>query len=114
MFTQCGLFMLVLFIALSLILYNPQQQTTQEGFDGYYKKYCPSCGTKDKHSCGTCVNCGFCITVDGYGECVPGNNQGPFFRSDCAVWEYGNPYYYGQVYPATITHTSPYRQIRYY
>ena len=69
---------------------------------GYYKKYCGSCNWKSKRSCGKCLNCGICTTANGYSECVPGDAQGPYFRSDCAFWEYGDPetYYPGaNVYP---------------
>jgi len=69
----------------------------KEGFYtyyGYYKRYCPSCGWRSRYSCAKCTNCGYCITPSGYGECVPGDSSGPYFRSDCTYWEYGDPYYY--------------------
>ena len=77
----------------------------KEGFYtyyGYYKKYCPSCGWRSRYSCSKCTNCGYCITPSGYGECVPGDSSGPYFRSDCAYWEYSDPYYnypYSHIYP---------------
>lgn len=67
----------------------------KEGFyAGYYKKYCPSCGWRSRHSCSKCTNCGYCVTSTGYGECVPGDSYGPYFREDCQYWEYGDPYVY--------------------
>jgi hypothetical protein len=76
-----------------------------ENFDnyyGYYKNYCGSCHHRGRRSCGKCTNCGLCITADGHAECVPGDAQGPYFREDCAIWEFGDPmtFYNGSnVYP---------------
>ena len=77
-----------------------------EAFDntkGYYKKYCSSCKWKSKSSCDSCTNCGYCVTADGYGECVAGDSSGPYFREDCAYYSYGDHWYnypYGQAYPS--------------
>jgi len=76
-----------------------------EGFytdSGYYKKYCPSCGWRSRYACSKCTNCGYCVTASGYGECVPGDSSGPYFRNDCMYWEYGDPYEYypySHIYP---------------
>ncbi len=80
---------------------------TQENFytyNSYYKKYCPSCGWRSRTACSKCINCGFCVNNKGQGECVPGDSQGPYFREDCAYWEYGSPYRYypyANLYPVT-------------
>lgn len=76
-----------------------------EGFTdyGYYKRYCSSCGYKSRRSCGKCINCGYCISSSGYGECVAGDSSGPYFRQDCVYWEYGDPYHYypySHMYPS--------------
>lgn len=60
-----------------------------EGFDPYYKRYCPSCGWRSRGSCSKCTNCGYCINKYGIGSCVPGDSQGPYYRRDCKYWEYG-------------------------
>ena len=73
---------------------------------GYYKKYCPSCGWRSRYSCNKCTNCGWCVTASGYGECVPGDSSGPYFREDCQHWEYGDPYHnypYSHVFPVVQT-----------
>jgi len=73
---------------------------------GYYKKYCPSVGWRSRHSCSKCTNGGWCITPSGYGECVPGDSSGPYFRDDCMYYEYGDPYYYyphSNIYPVVKT-----------
>jgi hypothetical protein len=54
-------------------------------------RYCPECGKLGNFQCSRCSNCGFCITERGSGECVPGDSVGPYFRQDCAVWNYGQP-----------------------
>lgn len=83
-----------------------------EGFytyPGYYKKYCGSCGWRSRKSCSNCTNCGYCITPSGYGECVPGDSSGPYFREDCQYWEYGDPYDfypYSHVYPTVKTYNN--------
>lgn len=61
----------------------------------FYSKYCSSCGWKSRYSCSNCINCGYCITPYGYGECVPGDSKGPYFREDCLAWEYAPfPFYH--------------------
>lgn len=69
-----------------------------------FAQYCKNCGYKSRRKCSDCVNCGYCVTFSGYGECVPGDERGPYFRRDCAVWEYYNPSlfynpYYYNYYP---------------
>lgn len=62
---------------------------------GYYRykypKYCKSCGEKSRGGCNNCVNCGYCLTPNGHGECVTGDENGPYFREDCVDYEYNNP-----------------------
>ena len=94
-------------------------------YNSYYKRYCPSCGWRSRETCSKCINCGFCITREGKGSCVPGDSQGPFFREDCMYWEYGSPYRYypyANLYPVISTKrydpflerktTRPYRWIK--
>lgn len=71
----------------------------KEGFsvhDMYYKRYCGGCGRRSRLGCSKCTNCGFCVTSDGRGSCVSGDAHGPYFREDCAIWEYGEPYQMAQ------------------
>lgn len=89
-------------IIVLLTSYKLYKCLSTESFDGYYKKYCPSCSWRSRDSCSSCTNCGYCVTANGYGECVAGDSSGPYFREDCAYWEYGDPYYNypdGQAYP---------------
>ena len=58
-----------------------------------YKRYCDSCGYLNRRKCKSCVNCGICVTPNGYEECVPGDNKGPYFRSDCLQYFYGHQFY---------------------
>lgn len=66
---------------------------TRENFTllDYYPGYCRSCGWKSRAACSNCTNCGYCVTADGRGECVSGDQNGPYFRQDCARYEYNNP-----------------------
>jgi len=88
----------------------PEEEQQVEGFytyPGYYKKYCPSCGWRSRYNCSKCTNCGYCVTASGYGECVPGDSSGPYFRSDCMYWEYGDAYDfypYSHVFPVIKTY----------
>ncbi|MBA43174.1 MAG: hypothetical protein CMF62_04085 [Magnetococcales bacterium] len=79
---------IVLLIVSYVILNNNE---SIEGFSGV--RYCGECGYRSRRKCGSCLDCGFCITSEGYGECVSGDENGPYFRSDCAIWEYGLPYH---------------------
>lgn len=90
-------------IVLTIIgLYNVlfDDSNSVEGFhsyyygNGYFKRYCPACGNKSRYSCSNCTNCGYCITADRRGSCVPGDEYGPYFRSDCASYEYGREFGY--------------------
>lgn len=101
---------IILIICLLLLSFplkcNPKNKNSNvEGFytyQGYYKKYCPSCGWRSRYSCSNCTNCGWCITKDGNGQCVPGDGSGPYFRNDCMYWEYNDPYFYypySNIYP---------------
>jgi hypothetical protein len=68
-----------------------------------YKNYCSSCGWKNRSTCGNCINCGYCVTPSGKGECVAGDSRGPYFREDCMFYKYGRPYYgypLDHIYPA--------------
>lgn len=128
MLTQTLILLWILILCV-IFLSTPTKCTeldkTVEGFYtdyGYYKKYCPSCGWRSRYACSKCTNCGYCITASGYGECVPGDSSGPYFRNDCMYWEYGDPYYYypySHIYPVVSVrskypayrwrHTRPWR-----
>ena len=70
-----------------ILMYMYHKQPTLEGF---IPGPCPNCGQRNKLQCFDCSSCGWCLTPNGYGECVPGNSNGPYFRQDCLAWEY-NP-----------------------
>ena len=102
-----------------LIIYDdssPQTDTdaeadpdTQEEFITYNPpKYCDNCGDLGRYDCNDCVNCGYCYTPDGYGECVPGDINGPFFRKDCTAYEYNANDYWIDDYPYIYLQDYPY------
>lgn len=76
----------VTFVIIIIDLYY--HRTIDEGF---MSGPCPNCGKRSKSQCFTCGTCGWCVTPNGYGECVPGNKYGPFFRQDCVNWQYDPP-----------------------
>lgn len=90
---------------------------------GYYKRYCSNCGHRSRASCSKCTTCGFCLSYGRYadgshgliGECTTGDASGPYFRADCAYWEYGDPYYYapyGNIF-SNVQTKSIYPHLRY-
>ena len=77
------LILIGLIIVLILIVLYHDLGKDREGFIVYsYPKYCSACGQLNRYRCNNCTNCGYCYTLDGKGECVPGDGNGPFFRSD--------------------------------
>ncbi len=95
---QYGVVLLWIFILAIILMSTPTKcGEVKEGFYtnlNYYKRYCGSCGWRNRYSCSKCTNCGFGIRADGYGECVPGDSSGPYFSNKYAYWEYGSPSYY--------------------
>ncbi len=103
---------LILILIICFILSSmPLGCKKREGFyvmsQSPYPKYCGGgCGYKNRWKCMNCLNCGLCLTPNGYEECVPGNSTAPYFRSDCISYTYGrsyNPYYNLQnIYTPTV------------
>ena len=100
----------LLVILILIVLYFATITDNEESFIVYsYPKYCSECGQLNRFRCNNCVNCGYCYTPDGRGECVPGDGNGPFFRDDCVAYEHsgsfsgsGRPgYVVRKVYPST-------------
>jgi hypothetical protein len=87
----------LLIIVLAVLLYlSPAKKVVENFYSSLYYpyKYCKKCGTKSSRSCSKCTNCGTCVPYRGKPECVPGDSKGPYFRRDCAIWDYGSPKYY--------------------
>jgi hypothetical protein len=80
---------ILIIIILALInIYLLNKNT--ENFD--YNTDCTSCKNKSYHQCRNCVNCGVCTTAMGDMYCVNGDINGPYNRTDCLKWDYGNIY----------------------
>lgn len=62
------------------------------------ERYCANCGELNRKRCSECVDCGYCYTPNGTGECVPGDENGPYFRADCVDYEYRTPIVLGGLY----------------
>jgi hypothetical protein len=74
------------------IIFKSNNRNETFAADLYPKEFsCNKCERKDRKSCGECINCGFCFTGDGYGKCVHGNEDGPFFGHHCWDYEYRTP-----------------------
>jgi len=84
-------FIIVILLILLLLL---AKKDKREGFFTLYPysyDYC-QCQSKGRHECGNCANCGYCMDRMGNGQCVPGDENGPWFRTDCVSWEYTYPW----------------------
>ena len=88
-----NLLIISLVILIGITLYLAMTTRYEETFIVYsYPKYCSACGELNKYRCNNCTNCGYCYTSDGKGECVPGDGNGPFFRSDCVAYEHSGSF----------------------
>lgn len=101
-------YIIVLFwiLVLMVILSSIPIKEGYHNFFGYSKQYCPSCGWRSMKSCKDCINCGICTTANGVSSCSLGDQSGPYYRNDCAYWDYGNQYNYYQnaiAYPVVTT-----------
>ena len=81
---------LIIIIIIFLFLKNKNENFLIYPVEKPYK-YCKYCGDKDRYNCGSCVNCGYCVTENGYGICTSGDEKGPYFRNDCLIWRYREP-----------------------
>ena len=88
MYIFCA-FIITIVLVCYLLVYS--QNLYQEGFDGDYgPQYCGDCnrrGAKGMNACMACNNCGWCVDPNGYGSCVLGDQNGPYF-ADCAQYFY--------------------------
>ena len=89
----------IIFIVIALIgfliyhekFFDVQKFATQIYTSSIPTRYCQECGKLSSFQCNRCINCGFCVTEKGFGECVPGDSTGPYFRQDCSSWNYYQP-----------------------
>lgn len=77
--------LIIMIICLMLIYWFRETRIEVEGFS---ISPCPNCGQKDKLQCFQCDSCGWGWNDQGYGQCLPGNEQGPYFAKDIVKWEY--------------------------
>lgn len=99
---------MILFVILLIAIVSLSMPTkcvkNKEGFytfGSYPQQYCSSCGYLGRGECNNCVNCGYSINASGYGQCIPGDSNGPYFSLDTMIWEYNRPYIYPSrgIYP---------------
>jgi len=86
------LIIIIIIIIVGVILYYKSKSNAENLviLDG---QYCKECNQMSRGMCGTCQNCGYCINESGQGECIPGDDYGPYFRKDCLRWERNIPIY---------------------
>ena len=99
-------FTIITLVTVVVGIYLAKQYFSREGFYGASNMlYCRKCG-RDKwmsqHDCYNCVNCGWCITQDGTGECSLGRPNGPLFK-ECRSWFYRGSCVWGP----ECSHTGP-------
>ena len=101
--SQSGNYFLYVWISLIvlILLLTSSKREVKENFLYNNHRYCGNCGYNGRVNCANCVDCGYCINRYGYGECLPGDRRGPYFRDDCIYWEYDAPLSYYYVYPHT-------------
>jgi hypothetical protein len=98
---------LVITILTIICVFTPLNNDISEEF-GYGMRYCGSCSSNSSLRCASCINCGYCVTKRGYGYCVAGDEQGPYFANDCYDWYYMTPPYmaYHHIYPSMFAYPS--------
>ena len=82
----------IIFLLLLLIFFSRNKNRESFYASKFSGRYCSGCGSKNRHKCSKCVNCGYCIPTNAPPSCVPGDVQGPYFREDCYHYEYMYPY----------------------
>lgn len=80
---------LILFIILVIFIGIYFSKSKEQFNVGKY--YCSTCFDRSKSSCDKCTNCGYCVTSDGKGKCVPGDVNGPHYYKNCSQWYYDQP-----------------------
>ena len=81
----------IILLLLIVILYFKKKNIEQFITSKFSGKYCTGCGSKNRHKCSKCINCGYCFPQKAHPSCVPGDAQGPYFRDDCVQYEYMYP-----------------------
>ena len=112
LFTREDMLTAWIIIMLILVFYSKQFNLESYTTLGNYKRYCSGCGYKNKRECAKCTNCGKCTTIDGRSNCEPGDNNGPYYRLDCANWKYSDPYELDQLSSSSPTNLDIYPHYR--
>jgi len=95
-------------IAIIVIYKRIQYNTTQEAFTWNLLNVGPEasdCYSLNNKQCLENSNCGLCLK-ENKTECIPGDEQGPFFKEDCENWAYTN-FYDGHIWDDKKTTISP-------
>lgn len=104
-------FTLIFLIALMICTYTmifKKDITSTEHFQWDPKwvgKTSLDCYKETPQSCMEYSNCGLCLK-DGYRTCIPGDEQGPFFKEDCDQWMHTN-YYDRYIFGEKVTTIRP-------
>jgi len=95
--------LIVIFVFWIINMDHDDKMHDSEAFSSNYSYYpntrfCTNCDNRSYSTCANCTNCGYCYTSNGYGECVPGDENGPYFRTDCLNYEYNTPVAINDIY----------------
>lgn len=74
----------IILIVIGLLIYGFLNYNEQFSYLMPYKnRVCGNCESLDQLNCGKCVNCGYCVKSDGTAKCVSGDDNGPYYETDC-------------------------------
>lgn len=85
------LILVIIFIFIFIFIFSIVATYKTRVIEHFIAGPCPNCGKMNKMQCFGCGDCGWCVTPNGYGECIPGDQNGPYFRQDCVSWQHEPP-----------------------
>ena len=95
-----GVIIIIVLVVASVYFYNDMVNNMSNnvvnpsgGLENFYDNaVCPDCnysGWRRKDYCQSCLNCGWSVGFDGFGQCVPGYKNGPVTNLNTKEWYYG-------------------------
>jgi len=79
----------LLIVALLIIKNGGKINAFEKFFNDANCSDCNFSGWRRKDYCQSCGNCGWSVGQDGFGQCLPGNKNGPISNLNTKDWHYG-------------------------